>query len=795
MINEEEEERRIMTQPQDITTIESSTPVQHPRQHQQLNGTTDLTATAATTAGGLISSPMDSSLMNYCYEDDPSTILSPLPYPMGLHHRAATNQEMISRGVIRSPSPFPYQQQREQQQDDQSNELKLPKEILTRTGESSNNYAINEDIDTKSVDVSLMDYTFADEEMTAGVAHYNGDVNDPNNTTLLNSTINTLERYDHHDSLKYYSEETGEEEKQEISKPDTAATHYSQHKNYEASYEELPIHKSENKVDYIQELYRKCIAANNVNSSVQPDRPSVFEMMSKHASHEEGADDQMIENKKGGSFRTKYSLKNGYTAPINYKNNGFVPDWLLQSTPMIKFVIVISTALLMGSIALIAIALSVSLNSDGRDSTQQSNFQESSRVPTPTIIWDNTVFQTNQPSPSSTSSPSSPSSPSPQPNSTPNSHISSTESPIQERTQTPSIYPVATPLVSHLPSSKSSSFPTSYPSHSPSSRPSSFPIRYPSYAPSSKPSSFPTYYPSYAPSPIPSQEPTALATSNPSSFVPAKPSSKPSISPSLMPSPAPIIGVFYVTSRNRYLKPLLPKLHELPQDNNAWMINLGNWNPHGRNRDGDRCPLAAYTNVAKVYSESSIPVLFVPGDNEWNNCNDYKQSESIWKDTFVGFESKQAPFPFEVTRQSNAEENFFFINNKVIYIGLNMVDGRINKHRDWDSRLKKNIIWVHNIVRRNIKSVEVVVIYGNSGNIKANSQFFTDLANLVQKWNDLLVVYIKESNNESRVIENYMQIENFMLVNLKQGIWPPAKFSINPATNSFTFDDRDWFSV
>ena len=222
----------------------------------------------------------------------------------------------------------------------------------------------------------------------------------------------------------------------------------------------------------------------------------------------------------------------------------------------------------------------------------------------------------------------------------------------------------------------------------------------------------------------------------------------------------------------------------------------------------DNCRAYSYNRVYETYKNSSVPVFFLPGDNEWNDCNDYQNAMEKWRHNFVGYEQKWSPLPFQVFRQGNRTENFYFVYKKVVYIGLNMVGGKVHNEEEWRMRLNDNLKWIRNRVRDHMEEIALVVIFGNSGNLDVNRSFFVDLASLVTEWNsefiqkpgtqdemiqrNLPVFYIKEHENESVLHKDFMGIRDFMLVNIQSGIWPAAKISIDSELKEITYNDEKW---
>lgn len=221
----------------------------------------------------------------------------------------------------------------------------------------------------------------------------------------------------------------------------------------------------------------------------------------------------------------------------------------------------------------------------------------------------------------------------------------------------------------------------------------------------------------------------------------------------------------------------------------------------------DHCKPYSFDRLYETYKNSSVPVFFLPGDNEWNDCDDFQGAADKWRSNFVGFEQNWSPLPFEVFRQRNRIENFYFVYKRVIYIGLNMVGGQVHDEKEWSIRLNDNIRWVRNRVRDHIEEIELVMIFGNSGNTDVNRSFFVDLASLVSEWNSeyiqdansrgqirrsLPVLYVKESENESVLHKNFMGKRDFVLVNIQSGIWPAAKISVDAELNEITYNNEKW---
>ena len=124
--------------------------------------------------------------------------------------------------------------------------------------------------------------------------------------------------------------------------------------------------------------------------------------------------------------------------------------------------------------------------------------------------------------------------------------------------------------------------------------------------------------------------------------------------------------------------------------------------------------------------ESSIPTFVIPGDNEWNDCADPDAAWQLWKQYFTRFEQHWR-HSFPVFRQLHREENFSFMRNEVLFIGLNLVGGRVHDAQEWELRHADDILWT----RRNFSEFgddsQAVVIFGHAQPRADHADYFAAL--------------------------------------------------------------------
>ena len=135
------------------------------------------------------------------------------------------------------------------------------------------------------------------------------------------------------------------------------------------------------------------------------------------------------------------------------------------------------------------------------------------------------------------------------------------------------------------------------------------------------------------------------------------------------------------------------------------------------------CNEQAYIKVQQLLSRSRAPVFIIPGDNEWNDCPDPAKAWAHWVKHFTRFDKKwkhQLP----VFRQIGRKENFSFLHRGVLFVGLNIVGGRLHDAAEWKKRHAECLEWT----RRNLEifgeKASSLVIFGHALPNQNHKDFF-----------------------------------------------------------------------
>ncbi|MEE9572418.1 MAG: hypothetical protein V3W20_05185, partial [Candidatus Neomarinimicrobiota bacterium] len=130
-------------------------------------------------------------------------------------------------------------------------------------------------------------------------------------------------------------------------------------------------------------------------------------------------------------------------------------------------------------------------------------------------------------------------------------------------------------------------------------------------------------------------------------------------------------------------------------------------------KSGDSlCPEDNYALVAKYLKQLTVPVFIIPGDNEWNDCENPNRAWNFWNKYFISFDQNWE-VPFNILRQENYLVNIAFVKNNVLFIALNLVGGRIHDQVEWDLMQQNAIDWIEQQLGHKGISAAVILAQAN----------------------------------------------------------------------------------
>jgi len=130
-------------------------------------------------------------------------------------------------------------------------------------------------------------------------------------------------------------------------------------------------------------------------------------------------------------------------------------------------------------------------------------------------------------------------------------------------------------------------------------------------------------------------------------------------------------------------------------------------------KSGDSpCDEDNYGLVAGYLKKFRVTVFIVPGDNEWNDCENPSQAWDYWNKYFLAFDQNWK-VPFKVLRQQNYPVNTSFVKNNILFIALNLVGGRIHDQTEWDQMQQNAIDWIEQQFDQKEISASVILFQAN----------------------------------------------------------------------------------
>jgi PKD repeat protein len=130
----------------------------------------------------------------------------------------------------------------------------------------------------------------------------------------------------------------------------------------------------------------------------------------------------------------------------------------------------------------------------------------------------------------------------------------------------------------------------------------------------------------------------------------------------------------------------IPELQQHVADHNryspsAFLVHLGDILS-----GSEACEEVRYQTVADILKASAVPAFIVPGDNEWVNCADPALGWAFWEAHLLGLEQSFCGI-WPVESQAARPENFSFVRDGVLFLGLNQVSGTpssvVQADADW----------------------------------------------------------------------------------------------------------------
>ena len=198
-----------------------------------------------------------------------------------------------------------------------------------------------------------------------------------------------------------------------------------------------------------------------------------------------------------------------------------------------------------------------------------------------------------------------------------------------------------------------------------------------------------------------------------------------------------------------------------------------------------------YKRLADLLAKSKAPAFIVLGDNEWNDCPRPAVGRKYWDRHLLKLDERWR-HGFGLRRDPKRVENFAFVRNGVLVIGINIVGGTILDKDEWKTRHKGNVKWIETSLdhANQTGSVSSMIVLGHARPTDDHDDFFKPFAKLADKF-DKPVLYL-HGDGHSWEYKKEWKKKNITRVQVDQGSkGPPVLVTVKSSGKKpFDFDRR-----
>jgi len=195
------------------------------------------------------------------------------------------------------------------------------------------------------------------------------------------------------------------------------------------------------------------------------------------------------------------------------------------------------------------------------------------------------------------------------------------------------------------------------------------------------------------------------------------------------------------------------------------------------------CSQAIFSDVANILKMSVAPFYIIPGDNETTDCSNPSQAMGYWYQYFTNFEQNFCGSPY-TEHQSGTPENFAFVLDGVLYLGINLVGGGGAS----TSIQQIDAEWVDFHFTTKKPQVRAAVVFSQAGPGSGRDAFFDSFVQSAGAFGK--PVLFLHGDGHSWIQNNPWSLSNTMRIEVEQGgSEDPVEItvSMNTATPSTTF--------
>jgi len=228
------------------------------------------------------------------------------------------------------------------------------------------------------------------------------------------------------------------------------------------------------------------------------------------------------------------------------------------------------------------------------------------------------------------------------------------------------------------------------------------------------------------------------------------------------------------------------------QAEGEFLVHLGDILPESETSSNSYCAA-----IAQTLSRADMPTFIVPGDNEYNDQEDPDQAWGHGSRSFMQFHQrwdraqyflKNYPVSEGVQHQEARPENFAFVRNGVLFIGINLPGGTLHDAAEWAQRLSENAAWVAGNFRRFDEHVRAAVVFAHAVPGENHEAFFVPFR-FASRGFGKPVLYLHADGHAWRVDRPWPEKNILRVQTDNLGIAPPLLVTVSEnESEPFEFD-------
>jgi len=149
-----------------------------------------------------------------------------------------------------------------------------------------------------------------------------------------------------------------------------------------------------------------------------------------------------------------------------------------------------------------------------------------------------------------------------------------------------------------------------------------------------------------------------------------------------------------------------------------FIVHVGDIKP-----GADACDETVFEEVNGLLRKFETPTFIVLGDNEFNDCDDPEAALALWNTYFLGFHENW-DFSHAIEYQEERPENFAWVENDVLFLGLNLVGSSVHDQAEWSERLTDDADWVVQQFELQKENIEAAVLFGHANMTEVGPEKF-----------------------------------------------------------------------